>query len=232
MSGAKILVADDERAILKLMQIALKGHGYEVLEASSGEEALVVASTKRPDLAVIDWGLPDMEGIEVLRRLREWSNMPVIMLTVRDAEGDKIAALDAGADDYVVKPFGMGELLARIRVALRHAARVQDEPIIEAAGLTIHLAERRVELNGETVKLTPIEYDLLKALAQHAGKVVTHRQLLRQVWGDVDPDNAAHYLRVYIGHLRKKLEDDPSRPWRIVTEPGVGYRLAIEPPET
>uniref|UniRef100_UPI00082F0BB6 response regulator n=1 Tax=Alicyclobacillus mali (ex Roth et al. 2021) TaxID=1123961 RepID=UPI00082F0BB6 len=203
MSGAKILVADDERAILKLMQIALKGHGYEVLEASSGEEALVVASTKRPDLAVIDWGLPDMEGIEVLRRLREWSNMPVIMLTVRDAEEDKIAALDAGADDYVVKPFGMGELLARIRVALRHAARVQDEPIIEAAGLTIHLAERRVELNGETVKLTPIEYDLLKALAQHAGKVVTHRQLLRQVWGDVDPDNAAHYLRVYIGHLRE-----------------------------
>ncbi|WP_281759158.1 winged helix-turn-helix domain-containing protein [Alicyclobacillus hesperidum] len=213
------------------MHLALKGHGYQVLEAETGEQALIEASTKRPDLAVIDWGLPDLEGIDVLLRLREWSRIPVIMLTVRDAEQDKIAALDAGADDYVVKPFGMGELLARIRVALRHAAKGDIEPVIDAGGLTINLAERRVELYGAPVRLTPIEYDLLKVLAQHAGKVVTQRQLLRQVWGDIDPDNAAHYLRVYIGHLRKKIEDDATRPWRIVTEPGVGYRLVTEAPQ-
>ncbi|WP_237716376.1 winged helix-turn-helix domain-containing protein [Alicyclobacillus hesperidum] len=213
------------------MHLALKGHGYQVLEAETGEQALIEASTKRPDLAVIDWGLPDLEGIDVLLRLREWSRIPVIMLTVRDAEQDKIAALDAGADDYVVKPFGMGELLARIRVALRHAAKGDLEPVIDAGGLTINLAERRVELYGTPVRLTPIEYDLLKVLAQHAGKVVTQRQLLRQVWRDIDPDNAAHYLRVYIGHLRKKIEDDATRPWRIITEPGVGYRLVTEAPQ-
>ncbi|GGJ14486.1 DNA-binding response regulator [Alicyclobacillus cellulosilyticus] len=227
--GAKILVADDETAIRKMLDVALRGHGFQVLEAKTGEEALLVASMERPDLIVLDWSLPDMEGIEVLRKLREWSPVPVIMLTVRDAEEDKVMALDGGADDYVVKPFGVKELLARIRVALRHAYRGDTaSPVLDLHGIRIDLQERRVYKDGELLRLTPIEYDLLKVLAQNAGKVVTHAQLLRQVWGDVDPDNASQYLRVYISHLRKKIENDPAHPRRLLTEPGVGYRLIGE----
>ncbi|MBE3586186.1 response regulator [Desulfofundulus thermocisternus] len=222
--GARILVVDDERQIRRLLQVALTGYGYEVEEASGGQEGLVKVATFRPDLVILDLGLPDMDGLEVLRRLREWSRVPVIILSVREQESDKIVALDAGADDYVTKPFGMGELLARIRAALRHAAGLEKTPVLHFGDLVIDLASRRVTVDEREVKLTPTEYELLKNLAVHAGKVLTHRQLLRAVWGP-GSENDTHYLRVYIGQLRRKIEADPSRPRHIITEPGVGYRL-------
>ncbi|HHW42653.1 MAG TPA: response regulator [Desulfotomaculum sp.] len=222
--GARILVVDDERQIRRLLQVALTGYGYEVEEASGGREGLVKAAAFRPDLVILDLGLPDLDGLEVLRRLREWSRVPVIILSVREQERDKIVALDAGADDYVTKPFGMGELLARIRAALRHAAGMEEEPVLQFGDLVIDLAGRRVTVDDREVKLTPTEYELLKNLAIHAGKVLTHRQLLRAVWGP-GSESDIHYLRVYVGQLRRKIEADPSRPRHIITEPGVGYRL-------
>jgi two-component system KDP operon response regulator KdpE len=183
------------------------------------------ASLIHPDLIVLDLGLPDMSGMDVLGRLRDWSSVPIIVLTAKDREEDKIVALDSGADDYVTKPFSMGELVARIRVALRHVAKSVNEPILQIGELTIDLAQRIVELNGERVKLTPTEYELLKILAANAGKVVTQRQLLQQVWGSHHNESESHYLRVYIGHLRKKLEEDSTQPKFIVTEPGIGYRF-------
>ncbi|RUS45824.1 response regulator [Cohnella sp. AR92] len=223
--GARILIVDDEPQIRKLLKVSLQAHQYAITEAASGEEGLLQASTAPPDLIVLDLGLPDLSGMEVLARLREWSGVPIIVLTAKDREEDKIAALDGGADDYVTKPFGMGELVARIRVALRHVAKSPNEPILQFDELTIDLAQRIVELRGERVKLTPTEYDLLKLLASHAGKVVTQRQLLQQVWGAQTTESDSHYLRVYIGHLRKKLEEDSTQPKFIVTEPGIGYRF-------
>lgn len=229
-SGARILVIDDEPQIRKLLKVTLQAHHYTIHEASTGEEGVLQASLIHPDLIVLDLGLPDLSGMDVLARIRDWSSVPIIVLTAKEREEDKIAALDGGADDYVTKPFGMGELVARIRVALRHAAKSASEPILQIGELTIDLAQRIVELNGERVKLTPTEYDLLKILASNAGKVVTQRQLLQQVWGSQHNESDSHYLRVYIGHLRKKLEEDSTQPKWIVTEPGIGYRLLSREP--
>lgn len=222
--GVRILIIDDEIQIRKLLRVALTGHGYEVAEASSGQEGLNEAALYRPDIIVLDLGLPDMDGLEVVHRLREWSKTPVIILSVKEQESVKIAALDAGADDYLTKPFGMGELLARIRAAMRHIAGGGDEPVLSFAELVIDLAHRRVSVGGQEIKLSPTEYDLMKNLALNAGKVLTHKHLLRSIWGP-SYENDTHYLRVYIGQLRRKIEDDPSHPRHIVTEPGVGYRL-------
>lgn len=224
-TGARILIIDDEPQIRKLLKVNLHAHQFEILEAASGEEGILQASTMHPDLVVLDLGLPDLSGMEILQRIREWSGVPVIVLTAKDREEDKIAALDGGADDYVTKPFGMGELVARIRVALRHAAKSENDPVLQFGELTIDLAGRAVTLNGERLKLTPTEYDLLKTLASNAGKVVTQRQLLQQVWGGHHHESDSHYLRIYIGHLRKKLGEDPTNPRFIVTESGIGYRF-------
>ncbi|MHA6481733.1 response regulator [Paenibacillus sp. strain BS8-2] len=224
--GARLLIVDDEPQIRKLLKVTLQAHDYIIEEASTGEDALKQVAAVMPDLIVLDLGLPDMSGIEVLRRIREWSNAPVIVLTAKDREADKIEALDTGADDYLTKPFGMGELLARIRVALRHAAqRVTQDPIVHIGELTMDLSQHVAELRGERLKLTPTEYELLKVLALHAGKVVPQRQLLQEVWGAGYNESDSHYLRVYIGHLRKKLDENPSNSKFIVTEPGIGYRL-------
>ncbi|MDN5344719.1 MAG: two-component system, OmpR family, operon response regulator KdpE [Clostridia bacterium] len=222
--GARILIIDDEPPIRRLLKVALAAHGYDLAEATSGQEGLQQAAFLHPDLVILDLGLPDLDGLEVIKRLREWSQVPVIILTVREHEQDKIAALDAGADDYVTKPFSMGELLARMRAALRHAARSEEEPVLSLGGLTVDLARRLVTVEGREVKLTPTEYEILKNLAVNAGRVLTHRQLLRTIWGPEYQDDT-HYLRVYIGQLRRKLEPDPTRPRYIITEPGVGYRL-------
>ncbi|MGZ4159230.1 MAG: response regulator [Neobacillus sp.] len=224
-SGAKILVIDDEPQIQKLLRVTLQAQGFEIVAASSGEEGILKTTMVRPDLIVLDLGLPDIPGMEVLHRIREWTQIPIVVLTAKDREEDKITALDSGADDYVTKPFGMGELLARIRVALRHNAKSQDEPILDFGKLVIDLSGRIVELDGEKIKLTPTEYELLKILATNAGRVMTHKQLLQQVWGGHQYDTDSHYLRVYIGHLRKKIETDPARPNFIITEPGIGYRF-------
>ena len=225
--GAKILIIDDEAPIRKLLQVTLGAHGYSTIEATTGKDGIVQAGMERPDLIILDLGLPDMEGIDALAQIRAWYVAPIIVLTVRDDEGGKVFALDHGADDYITKPFGMGELMARIRVALRHVANQSEEPVINIGPLTIDLAKRTVDKSGEPIKLTPIEYDLIKVLATHAGRVMTHRQLLQQVWGDQSFDTASHYIRIYVGHLRKKIEDDPTRPKLITTEPGVGYRLVL-----
>ena len=222
--GARILVIDDEKQIRRMLKTALTGFGYDIAEASSGQEGLNQTTMFHPDLIVLDLGLPDFDGTEVVRRLREWTQIPIIILSVREQEQDKIRALDAGADDYITKPFGMGELLARIRVALRHAAKTEDEPVLTFGELTVDLAHRRVILREEDLKLTPTEYEILKHLALHAGKVVTHRQLLKAIWGP-NYQEETHYLRIYIGQLRRKIEADPSQPTYIVTESGVGYRL-------
>ena len=222
--GARVLVVDDETQILKLLRVALAGHGYQVLEAVTGQEGLRLAAVHRPDVIILDLGLPDIDGLEIVTRLRDWSTVPVIVLSAREQENDKIVALDTGADDYLTKPFGMGELLARIRAALRHASGAGNEPVLTFDDLTIDLSHRRVSVTGVEVKLTPIEYDIIKNLAVHAGKVLTHRLLLRTIWGP-SYENDTHYIRVYIGQLRRKIEANPSRPRHIITEPGVGYRL-------
>lgn len=223
-TDTRVLVIDDEPQICKLLRLSLRAHGYNVQEASTGEEGIGLAARYKPDILVVDLGLPDMDGKEVVTRIREWSDVPIIILTVRGQEQEKIDALDVGADDYLTKPFGVGELMARMRVALRRAAHSDTEPVITCGDLIVDLAQRRVTVSGREVKLTPTEYDILKLLAQHAGKVLTHKQLLREVWGNaVDDDN--HYIRVYIAQIRRKLEGDSSRHKYIFTESGVGYRL-------
>ena len=226
-TNVRVLAVDDERPIRRFLQTSLTAHGYTVFEAAGGQEALSAVIDNRPDLVILDLGLPDMDGVEVTRRLREWTQIPIVILSVRDQEGEKIAALDAGADDYVTKPFGIGELLARMRVALRRATSPQAGPVFTSAGLVVDLARRVVVVDGQEVQLTPTEYDLLRVFVTYAGKVLTHRQLLRQVWG-VGYDDEMHILRVNISNLRRKIEPDPSRPSYIVTEPGVGYRLRGE----
>jgi two-component system KDP operon response regulator KdpE len=203
------------------------GGQYTVLEAATGEEALRMAVSGRPDAIILDLGLPDMDGLEVTRRLREWTQIPIIIVSVRDQEETKIAALDAGADDYLTKPFGVGELTARVRVALRRSAAPEAEPVFQKDGLLVDLAKRNVLKQGQAVSLTPTEYDILRMLVQHAGKVLTHEQLIRSIWGSesAGDEQDSHLLRVNVSNLRRKLEPDPSRPHFIVTEPGVGYRL-------
>jgi two-component system, OmpR family, KDP operon response regulator KdpE len=221
--GLKVLVVDDEIAIQRFLRVALNGQGFIVSEANTGQAALQAITLNRPDLVILDLGLPDMDGIEVTRRTREWSKVPIIILSVREQEEDKIAALDAGADDYLTKPFGMGELLARIRTVLRRQSTGNSEPVFSIGGLVVDLANRLVTVNDMEVQLTPTEYDILRSLVTNAGKVLTNRQLLKQVWGEGYED--LHILRVNVSNLRHKLEPDPSRPTYIHTEPGVGYRL-------
>lgn len=220
----RILVVDDEPPIRRFLRAALSAHNYLIFEAANGQAALDAVIAARPDLIILDLGLPDIDGIEVTRRLREWTAVPIIVLSVREHETDKIAALDAGADDYLTKPFGVGELLARIRAAVRHAARSTTEPIFTFGELSVDLSRRLVTVAGAAVQLTPTEYDLLRLLVNDAGKVLTHHQLLRQVWGPGYAEEL-HMLRVNISNLRRKIERDPARPRYIVTEPGVGYRL-------
>lgn len=223
----RILVVDDEAQIRKFLRISLNAHGYHVLEAPRGEDAVAQCAQQNPDLVVLDLGLPDVDGGEVIRRIREWSRVPILVLSVRAGEIEKVQALESGANDYVTKPFGIAELIARVRVLLRDRAGAEDaEDAVEYAGggLTVNYASRRVHVDGREVTLTRKEFDLLRLLTRHAGTVLTHDYLLRQVWG------AAHtketqYLRVHIGHLRQKLADDPNAPRFIWTEPGVGYRL-------
>lgn len=223
LANQRVLVVDDEAPIRRYLKAALSAQGLTVFEADGGGEAINAVLSHRPDIIILDLGLPDIDGIEVTRRLREWSQTPIIILSVREAEQDKIAALDAGADDYLTKPFGTGELLARMRVALRKQPSAASEPVFQSGGLTVDFSRRLVSVDEREIQLTPTEYDLLKVLVTHAGKVITHRQLLRQVWGDGYDD--MHILRVNISNLRGKIEPDPSRPTYIHTEPGVGYRL-------
>jgi len=222
--GLRVLVVDDERAIRRFLRAALNAQGYIVYEASSGEEALKAVVANRPDMIILDLGLPDLDGVEITRKLREWTPIPIIILSVREQEIGKIAALDAGADDYLTKPFSIGELMARMRVALRRPTQSTSEPVFQIGELKVDLARRQVTVEGQEVSLTPTEYDLLRILAQNAGKVITHRHLLRQVWGSAY-ETEAHLLRVNISNLRRKIEPNPTRPRYILTEPGVGYRL-------
>ncbi len=224
-----ILLIEDEPGIRRFLRVTLSSNGYRIGEAACGEDGLKHAASDRPDLVVLDLGLPDRDGMEVLKELREWSSVPVIVLTARDVEKAKVEALDAGADDYLTKPFGADELLARIRVALRHALRATapQDPIFTTGDLKVDLAARVVTVSGEEVHLTPIEFRLLATLVKHAGKVLTHRQLLNAGWGP-EYGFEAHYLRVYMAQLRRKLEADTANPRYLRTEPGVGYRLAVE----
>src|SRR5262249_52068463 len=208
---------------------SLVNHGFDVIEANSAHDGLRDCTTHQPDLVILDLGLPDQDGLDLIRRLREWSQVPVIVVSARGQENDKVSALDAGADDYLTKPLGVGDLWPRVRVALRHAVRGPDagEPEFHVHNLRVDLAHRRVFVADTEIKLTPIEYRLLTTLIRYAGKVVTHRQLLKEVWGPQSV-NETHYLRVYMGHLRHKIEADPAQPHILLTEPGVGYRLAHE----
>lgn len=222
-----VLVVDDELPIRRFLRAGLEGQGYSMVEAANGRDGITQAAMRSPDLVLLDLGLPDIDGFDVVRRIREWSNVPVIVLSAREQEGDKIRALDAGADDYVTKPFSMGELLARMRVALRrtHDATAEgEESALDLGELRIDFGRRCVTVAGEEVKLTPIEYRLLTTLARHAGRVLTHEQLLREVWGP-GSTSQHHYLRVYMAQLRHKLERTPAHPRFLLTEPGVGYRL-------
>jgi two-component system KDP operon response regulator KdpE len=222
--GARILVVDDEPQIRRFLSASLNSHEYTVIEAHTGNEAIRLCTTAQPDLVILDLGLPDMDGREVLSRIREWSRVPIIVLSVRFDEQDKIDALDRGADDYVTKPFGMGELLARMRTALRHRVGTSEEaPLFTSGGLAVDLTRRVVTVEGQEVRLSRKEYEVLRTLVKHAGKVVTHQQLLREVWGPAHV-NETQYLRVYVGQLRQKIERDPTQPRHLITEAGVGYR--------
>lgn len=228
-TGPRILVVDDETGIRRFLHVSLAARGYSVREASTGEEALQVVPAFRPDLIILDLGLPGMGGAEVTRSLRDWTQTPIIILSVQGEESAKIAALDAGADDYLTKPFGTGELLARMRAALRRVAKPDGEPVVVMGDLRIDLTERIVRLREEDVQLTPTEYSLLKLFVVHRNRLLTHRQLVREVWGGAHYEDAPHLLRVNISNLRRKLEADPARPRYIITEPGVGYRLRTDP---
>lgn len=220
----RILIIDDELAIRRFLHTILSSEAFHLHESENAHAGLASAAAFRPDVILLDLGLPDLDGIEVIRRIREWSQVPIIVLSVRDRENDKVAALDAGADDYLTKPFGVGELLARIRAALRRSLQEIPEPLFVSNDLQVDLGSRRVLLNGVDLSLTPTEYDILRLLVSHAGKVLTHGQILKQVWGMAYLEQP-HLLRVNISNLRRKLESDPSRPRHIITEPGVGYRL-------
>ena len=225
-----ILVIEDEPPLQKFLRVTLESNSLNVVEATTGESGIRHAANDQPDMIILDLGLPDIDGIEVTKRIREWSAMPIIVVSARGKEQDKVAALDAGADDYLTKPFSVGELMARVRVALRHlaiASKDSGEPVFQVGELRVDLARREVSSNGTIVHLTPNEFRLLAVLVKHAGKVLTHRQLLRDVWGPGSADQA-HYLRVYMNQLRQKIEADAARPRYLLTETGVGYRLASE----
>ena len=224
-SGAHILVVDDELQIRRFLRISLESYGYQIDEVETGTEAIRKVAQLRPDLIILDMELPDIDGLTVLKSLREWTSTPVIILSVRDSDQDKISALDAGADDYVTKPFSVEELMARIRVAQRHSIPQEISPIYENGRLSVDLVARVVKVDGEIIKLTPTEYALLRYMIQHAGKVITHRQILREVWG-LEYMNETHYLRVYFAQLRQKIEENPAMPQILLTESGVGYRLS------
>ena len=225
-----ILCVDDEPQILKALAVNLKARSYDVVTATTGEQALVLAAERRPDAVILDLGLPGISGIDVIDGLRGWTSVPIIVLSARDGEASKVAALDAGADDYVTKPFGMGELLARLRAALRRGVVDEAQPVIVAGSLTIDLAERRITVDGVAARLTPTELHLVEVLARNAGKLVTSRQLLQDVWGPQYGDET-NYLRVHMAHIRRKLEPEPANPRFFRTEPGIGYRFDPDPPE-
>ena len=229
MSEPVILVIEDEQPIRRFLRATLTNHGYRVSEAATGKDGIALASTQSPDLIILDLGLPDVDGLEIIKQLREWSRTPIIILSARGQENDKVVALDAGADDYLTKPFGVGELIARIRVGLRHFANAHpvDEPVFAVGDLRVDFPQRQVFVGANEIHLTPTEYKLLTTLARYAGKVVTHRQLLIQVWGAAYAGET-QILRVHMGQLRHKIENDPARPRYLVTELGVGYRLKVD----
>jgi two-component system KDP operon response regulator KdpE len=229
MQQPRILVIDDEQAIRRLLRTALADSEFELCEAENGHSGLAATVTLRPDLILLDLGLPDMDGVDVIKRLREWSPVPIIVLSVRDRERDKVSALNAGADDYLTKPFGVSELVARIRGILRRSQHQIPDPVFREGDLTVDLAHRTVTLLGREVALTPTEYDILRLLITHAGKVLTRSQILQHIWGPTYLDQP-HVLRVNISNLRRKIETDPSRPRHIITEPGIGYRLRVSQP--
>ena len=227
---ATILVIEDDPPIRKFLRVTLASQGFQMVESETGKDGLLQAATRAPELVILDLGLPDMDGVELVKQLRDWSTVPVIIVSARGKEQDKIVALDAGADDYLTKPFGAGELLARVRVALRHAATMKadgGDPVFNLGDVCVDLLHRRVTVAGKDVHLTPNEFKLMAVLVKHAGMVLTHRQLLKEVWGP-GSGNETHYLRVYMNQLRQKLEADPTRPKYLLTEPGVGYRLLAE----
>ncbi len=229
-AGFRILVVDDETAILRFLETILNSVEFSVYKAENGRLAITAAATFRPELILLDLGLPDMDGIEVIKRIREWSKVPIIVLSVREREDDKVMALDAGADDYLTKPFGAGELLARIRAALRRSLQSVPESVYSTGDLVVDLVHRKVLMAGFEIQLTPTEYDLLRLLVTNAGKVLTHRQICRQIWG-IGYVEQSHVLRVNISNLRRKIEKDSSRPCYIITEVGVGYRLKDDIPK-
>lgn len=220
-----VLIVDDEVQIRRLLRVTLEANGYRVLEAANGQDGLAEAAQRNPDVIILDLGLPGMDGLTMLKRLREWSRAPVLVLSVQEGDEDKVSALDNGADDYLTKPFSTAELLARLRVLQRHAQPEAANAVFHTGNLEVDLAARLVTVKGQEVKLTPTEYSFLRLLVRNAGKVVTHRQILKEVWGPAY-GGQTHYLRVYVAHLREKLEADPARPELLLTEPGVGYRLA------
>lgn len=224
-----VVVIEDDPQLRRFLRTSLGSQGFQVFEADTGRQGLVEVGTRKPDLAILDLGLPDMDGVDIVRAIRGWTHLPILVLSARDTEQDKVEALDAGADDYLTKPFGLGELLARLRVALRHAATAPETAraeIFTTGNLKVDPHKRLVYLGDEEVHLTPIQYRLLSVLVKHAGKVLTHRQILKEVWGPAHVDNA-HYLRIYMSQLRQKLEADPTQPRYLLTESGVGYRLKV-----
>lgn len=226
MTKGKVLVIDDETSIRRFLRLSLETDQFDVVEAASGKEGLSMAATHVPQVVILDLSLPDIDGAEVLSQLRSWSNVPVIILTVRDSEKEKVRLLDAGANDYLTKPFSVPELLARVRVAMRHFQPEDNAPLFHNGFLTIDFVDRVVSCDGHAIKLTVTEFNLLALMARHVGKLVTQRQLLKEIWGPGAVEHS-HYLRVYVGQLRKKLEPDPSRPMLLLTEPGIGYRMAM-----
>ena len=220
----KVLIIDDDPPIRKLLKVSLSAHGYLIEEAASARDGINRAAFSHPDIIILDLGLPDFDGKKAIKEIREWSKTPIIILTARDQQAEKITALDAGADDYLTKPFGIGELLARIRVCIRRFSQGNSEPVVQCGDLTVDFVQRRVLVGEREIKLTPTEYELMKILAQNAGRVLTHQQLLKAIWGNTYSEDT-HYIRVYIGQLRRKIESEPARPRYIITESGVGYRL-------
>jgi len=227
MSSQRVLVIDDEETIRRFLRVTLCSQGYTVIEQSSGQGGISSTATEKPDVIILDLGLPDIDGVEVIKLIRQWTQIPIIILSVRGSEGDKIEALDAGADDYLTKPFGVGELLARLRAAVRRSAKIGNEPVIAIGNLKVDLSKRLVTVSDREIQLTPNEYELLRVLLIDAGKVLTHRHLLRTVWG-AEYGDELHMLHVNISNLRHKIEEDPTRPELIITEPGVGYRVRTE----